>query len=64
MRRFLIAERDVLCSKMMPNGKGLDGLNDTHSLRQIPALSGDGGVKKYEIPHQGIEELYIHRIRP
>jgi len=48
--RFLIAERHVLCSKMMPSGKGLDGLNDTHSLRRIPALSGDDGVKKYEIP--------------
>jgi quercetin dioxygenase-like cupin family protein len=50
MRRFLNAGRDVLCSKMMPSGKGVEGLNDTHSLRQIPAMSGDGGVKKYELP--------------
>jgi quercetin dioxygenase-like cupin family protein len=50
MRRFLIAERDVLCSKMMPSGKGMKGLNDTHSLREIPAKSAKSGVTKYEIP--------------
>ncbi len=50
MRRFLIAEREVLCSKMMPCGKDSDGLNDTHSLRLIPALSAGGGVRKMELP--------------
>lgn len=34
----------------MPCGKGEKGLNDTHSLRVIPALSGSSGVTKYEIP--------------
>ena len=50
LRRFLFAERDVLCSKQMPSGKDEKGINDTHSLRVIPALSGDSGVTKYEIP--------------
>ena len=50
LRRFLFAERDVLCSKQMPSGKDEKGINDTHSLRVIPALSGDDGVTKYEIP--------------
>jgi quercetin dioxygenase-like cupin family protein len=50
LRRFLFAERDVLCSKQMPCGKNEKGINDTHSLRVIPALSGDAGVTKYEIP--------------
>lgn len=50
LRRFLFAERDVLCSKQMPDGKNQKGINDTHSLRVIPALSGDAGVTKYEIP--------------
>jgi len=34
----------------MPCGKNETGINDTHSLRVIPALSGDAGVTKYEIP--------------
>src|SRR5688572_10330405 len=34
----------------MPSGKNETGFNDTHSLRVIPALSGDAGVTKYEIP--------------
>lgn len=50
LRRFLFAERDVLCSKQMPSGKNEKGINDTHSLRVIPALSGDSGVVKYELP--------------
>lgn len=50
LRRFLFAERDVLCSKQMPCGKNETGINDTHSLRVIPALSGNAGVTKYEVP--------------
>lgn len=50
LRRFLFAERDILCSKQLPDGKNQKGINDTHSLRVIPALSGDAGVTKYEIP--------------
>jgi len=50
LRRYLLAERSVLCSKQMPDGKNETGLNDTHSLRVIPAKSGVGGVTKYEIP--------------
>lgn len=50
MRRFMFADDDVICSSMLPNGRAATGVNDTMSLRLIPAISAVSGVRKLELP--------------